>query len=99
MKIKMTEVAHAINWLASKGHCPTLVFDDNGMWALCSDGVQSIRMKKTDALSSTVYVEAKEFRSTICAAVSHYMDDPAWKKEELAELRAHLDKQPGAIGI
>ena len=67
-----------MNWfeqMAAKGRAPSLIYDDNGMWAVAEDGEQNIRTQDTDDLyighmvSASAFCET--FRDAIDAAIAH----------------------------
>jgi len=59
--------------LADIGHCPCLINDDNGNWAVASDGWQNIRGTGGD-LETTLIVRAEFFKPTISEAVRLYLE-------------------------
>lgn len=54
---------------------PTLMYDDEGSWALDCGGVSSIRTVPEDDYGFSTNVEAKFFKPTIREAVKYYLID------------------------
>lgn len=64
------DIDNALRYLTKKGHCPALVFDDNGKWCLVSDGFQQCQWP----LESSTFFFNKEtqWRKTPELAVRAY---------------------------
>lgn len=61
--------------LSHIGHAPNLIYDDNGNWAVLSEGVQSVRTSDEQDLWTSFEVKAKYFKPTIREAVKYYLQD------------------------
>lgn len=62
--------------LESLGFAPCLMSDDNGHWALTSDGFQNVPKDENPAdISITAFVEAKNWKKTIREAILIYLDE------------------------
>lgn len=75
----MTDILKAMQKLANEGSCVSLINDDNGNWAFAEEGVQNIRGKKKDDLSTVFFIKAKMFKPTIEQAWKVYWK---WRKEQ-----------------
>ena len=61
--------------LASLGQCPCFLNDDNGHWAVTSDGYQEIaKDDKPQDLETHFLVEAKYWKNTPREALYYYLD-------------------------
>ena len=62
-----------INWLEGithEGHCPALLFDDNGHWTVAFDGCQNVPMGDGPCDTSTsFYAEKDKWYPTIREAI------------------------------
>jgi len=54
---------------ANKGYAPSLIYDDNGNWAVAQNTNQNVRMSDADDLEICHYIEAKKFKPTVRAAI------------------------------
>ena len=54
---------------ADKGGCPSLIYDDDGNWAVAENGMQNIRESGTDNLHISHYVSADAFKPTVREAI------------------------------
>lgn len=62
--------------LTKLGHCPSLVYDDNGHWAIVTDGYQNVpESDKPENIHITHYVDKSEWFDTINEALSDYFID------------------------
>jgi len=60
--------------LANLGQCPNLLNDDNGHWAVTSDGFQNVpKGGEPDDIETHFYVEASEWKDTPKEALLHYL--------------------------
>jgi len=63
--------------LSKLGHAPNLLYDDNGNWALTSDGVQTIPIEDdTNDIDLSFWVEKSLWKGSIREAVDHYLNYP-----------------------
>lgn len=59
--------------LTKLGHCPSLIYDDNGHWAIVTDGYQNVpESDKPDNIHITHYVYKEEWFDTINEAIVNY---------------------------
>lgn len=72
IKNKDYKIEDILNTLTSIGHCPNLIFDDNGYWTISSNGIQTIRTKHDD-LETQDFIQAKYFKPTIRKAIEYYI--------------------------
>lgn len=63
----------ALEKACSEGCAPSVIYDDNGNWAVGEDGTQSIRTTDGAPLDITHWVEAEAFRPTIREAIDAWM--------------------------
>jgi len=70
------EVDFIIESLTSLGECPSILYDDNGFFAVTGDGSQEVTYgdEPTD-LNTSFFVEAKQWKKTIREALYYYLDD------------------------
>jgi hypothetical protein len=62
--------------LASIGHCPNLLNDDNGHWAVKFDGFQSVPFgDEPDDVETTFFVEKDSWRDTIREALAAALEE------------------------
>lgn len=59
-----TNIISEIERRNSKGHCISLIYDDNGNYAFVEDGMQNVR-EDNQNLDITHFVHSKMFRPTI----------------------------------
>lgn len=58
------------------GGAPCLIYDDNGNWAITTEGYQSISLEdEPQDLQSSFLVEARFFKPNIRDAVKYWFDD------------------------
>ncbi len=70
------ELLDALERLVDGGACPGVINDDNGHWAVAEDGIQNCCFgEEPQDLSTTFFIEARKFRSTIREAIDAYLDD------------------------
>lgn len=56
--------------LVEGGYCPALIYDDNGHWALVSDGMQNVPLGDSpEDIAATFFVEAKDWHETPQVAI------------------------------
>ena len=68
----LAEDAGRLDWFekqADTGAAPSLVYDDNGMWAIAEEGTQNVRTQDADDLVITHFVEAAKFKPTVREAI------------------------------
>lgn len=58
-----------------------LIEDDNGYWAVGTDGHQNIRFSQDEDLETVHWIEAKMFRRTIREAIDVFLDAQEEKVE------------------
>lgn len=69
-------VEYVLEELANIGHCPALIFDDNGHWAVTSAGVQDVSLEEGPSdISTCFFIEAEEWKDTIREAVLYYLEN------------------------
>lgn len=69
-------VEHVLEQLSDMGHCPALIFDDNGHWAVSSAGIQDVSLgEEPSDISTCFFIEAEEWKNTIREAVLHYLEN------------------------
>ncbi len=68
------EVDFIIETLTSFGDGPNIVYDDNGLFAVSSDGMQPVVTgdEKIEG-SLTIFVEAQQWKPSIREALKHYL--------------------------
>ena len=71
------EVDFIIESLTHLGHAPNILYDDNGHFAISSDGMQSLPkdLNDTDDISFSCYVEKKYWKKTIRQALIFYLSE------------------------
>lgn len=58
------------------GFAPSLVFDDNGHWAISDEGYQNVPMgDEPEDISLTIFIEAKAWKPTIREAIEYYIEN------------------------
>lgn len=67
-------IENLLERLTEIGHCPCIVFDDNGQWAVSSDGIQNIRQHNDDEYYATLFIPANMFKNTIREALISYIE-------------------------
>lgn len=56
--------------MADNGYCPALIFDDNGHWALTTDGVQTCPSgDEPEDISTTFFVTRDQWQDTATRAI------------------------------
>jgi hypothetical protein len=56
--------------LAEWGHCPSLIHDDGGKWAMCFEGYQDLPMgRRCESTSATFIVQKEMWKGSIRDAV------------------------------
>ncbi len=69
-----TERIDALIRLAGEGDCPALLNDDNGHWAVTSDGFQTMpRGEEPGDIETAFYVEAGDWFDDPRAAIDEYV--------------------------
>lgn len=72
------EVDFIIETLTHLGEAPCVMYDDNGMFAVSGAGYQPVVTGKQRIEGAiTVFVEKKQWKKTIRAALKHYLQDRA----------------------
>ena len=61
--------------LTNIGYAPSLVYDDNGNWAVVSSEFSWVRMKETSDYSTTIFIKAEEFKPSVREALKKYIED------------------------
>ena len=62
--------------LSKLGHCPCLINDDNGHWAISGEGMQNVVYgDEMQDVESHFYIEAEMFQNTIKEALIHYLNE------------------------
>lgn len=73
-----TERIDALIQLASEGDCPALINDDNGHWAVTSDGIQTLPQgDEPGDVQTTFYIEAGHWFDDPRAAIDEYVRESA----------------------
>ena len=74
---KTIPIDFILETMTSLGGAPCLLYDDNGNFAVSSDGIQSIpeSLDDTDDISITHFVEKKFWKPTVREAVCFYLDE------------------------
>lgn len=68
--------------LANMGHCPNLLNDDNGHWAVTCDGYQNVVFgDETQDVETHFYVEAKQWKDTPKEALKVYLTEEEYEEE------------------
>jgi hypothetical protein len=71
---KTLEFEFIIEQLSHLGHCPNLINDDNGHWAISSNGVQNVVTgDKPDDVENHFFIEAEEWKDTPREALWYYL--------------------------
>ena len=72
----LLDVDIVIESLTHLGHAPNLYYDDNGNFAMTSDGLQSLPrdLDDTDDIEISAFVEKKCWKSTIREAIKQYLN-------------------------
>jgi len=60
-----------LNWLEEQGDGIALINDDQGFWAVASDGMQSLSEIPPDDLSTSYFIEKKYFKPSIREAIDY----------------------------
>lgn len=69
-------VEYVLEQLSDMGHCPALIFDDNGHWAVTSAGVQDVSLEEGPSdISTCFFIEAHEWKNTVREAVLYYLEN------------------------
>lgn len=68
-----TERLDALEACCNKGGCPSVIYDDNGNWAVAQEGTQNIRMEDSEPLDIQHWVPADAFRPSIREAIDLFM--------------------------
>ena len=63
-----TELLDWLEAVTHKGYCPSVIFDDNGHWAVSFSGAQNIYSSPFDT-AKTIYVRDYEWKNTIREAI------------------------------
>jgi len=71
-RLPVDEILHD---LANIGFAPSIIYDDNGNWAVISSEFSLVRMKDTDDYTTTIFIKAEEFKPTIREAIKKYIND------------------------
>jgi hypothetical protein len=72
--------------LSRLGQCPCLINDDNGHWAVTSEGYQNVIMRdELEDVESNFFIEAKEWKNTPREALLYYLSDNDKDDDELPE--------------
>lgn len=62
--------------LSKLGQCPNLLNDDNGKWAVTSDGFQNVVYgDEPSDVETSFFVEAKDWKLTPREALLHYLNE------------------------
>jgi hypothetical protein len=62
--------------LSKLGHCPNLLNDDNGNWAVTTTGFQNVVYgDEPQDVNTQFFVEAKNWKPTPREALKHYLTD------------------------
>jgi hypothetical protein len=71
---KQYDVDFMIETLTKFGQAPNLMYDDNGLFAISSDGYQPVVFGKNKIAGTiTVFVGKKQWKKTIRGALKHYL--------------------------
>lgn len=68
------DVVEILEAFTEIGYCLNLINDDNGMWAIGSDGMQSVRYEANMDLETWFFIPARCFKPTIREAITYYVD-------------------------
>lgn len=70
-----TERIDGLVRLAENGDCPALISDDNGHWAVVSDGFQNMPQstREAETIMATFIVEAGDWFDDPRAAIDEYL--------------------------
>ena len=61
-RLNWSEAGKQLEEMAANGICPALIYDDNGHWALATDGIQNVPMTEAETdIATTFFVEAKDW--------------------------------------
>lgn len=72
---KELEVDFIIDSLTCLGECPSLLYDDDGHFALTSDGSQSMSLTESPHdMDMVFWVKKEQWKDTIREALNHYLD-------------------------
>ena len=78
-KFKDYEVDFILETLTMFGYAPNVIYDDNGLFAVSSDGYQPVVTgRKKIQGSMTVFVERNQWKKTIRLALKHYLSGKAY---------------------
>ena len=59
-----------VEHLTNNGYCPAILFDDNGHWAMSTDGSQSVPMSSdTEDISTMFFVKKNEWANSAPLAI------------------------------
>lgn len=67
------DVVQVLEWLVASGYCPTLIYDDNGFWAVSSFGMHNIRSDGGD-FEFTEIIDGRFFKPTIREAIKYFVE-------------------------
>jgi len=68
--------------LSHLGQCPCLLNDDNGHWAISSDGYQTVVTGEPQDVETHFFVEAKQWKNTSREALIQYLSDDEDNEEK-----------------
>ncbi len=78
LKLKNKEIncEEALEGLSKIRHCPNLLNDDNGHWAVSFDGFQNVPIgDDPEDISSTIFVEKSNWKDTIYDALIYSLEN------------------------
>lgn len=76
IELKNNGIEACLELLADNGHCPNLINDDNGHWALTGTGYQDVVTGKTPkSFMTSFFIEKKELKKTVLGAIKYYIKD------------------------
>jgi hypothetical protein len=55
--------------MANDGYCPALLFDDNGRWAVSTDGTQTLNFESPCDVNTSFFVAKENWKDTIGTAI------------------------------
>jgi hypothetical protein len=71
-----TELIDALERAGKNGFCPGLINDDAGRWVISETGMQNCpNPKKAIDISTTFFIEAKEWKKTIRQAIIYWIEE------------------------
>ena len=66
----MSEAWEVVEHMVGNGYCPALIYDDNGHWAMVTDGTQNVPMgPDPQDICTSFWVEAKDWYDTPMLAI------------------------------